>query len=101
MNAGPVGPSSKYTKTSAIPLYIPMKIENMEFSVTVVGETTKINALLGDSRIFFYLNQADHLKAVENNAPASVMELISNNQNPFCFIMRGYSSLGVRYIPHG
>ncbi len=52
LNAG-AGPSAKYAKMSALPLYVPMKIENIEQAETVIGVTTKIK--LGTSRIFFLI----------------------------------------------
>lgn len=53
LNAPSVKPG--YMKGTELPLFVPMKMELIESATTVVGPTTKIEAMLGTSKIFFLL----------------------------------------------
>ncbi|KAK3919904.1 Mitofusin-2 [Frankliniella fusca] len=83
-NAGP-----KYMKGSELPLFVPMKIEVVEFAVTNVGPTTKIIAMLGK----------DHQRVVESNAVENLMALVGAQQHPYCFAMRGATRQAIRFVP--
>ncbi|KAK3910822.1 hypothetical protein KUF71_004310 [Frankliniella fusca] len=93
-NAGP-----KYMKGSELPLFVPMKIEVVEFAVTNVGPTTKIIAMLGSQKIFFYLSEEDHQRVVESNAVENLMALVGAQQHPYCFAMRGATRQAIRFVP--
>ncbi|KAK3916698.1 Protein zer-1-like protein [Frankliniella fusca] len=91
--------TSKYMRLSELPLFVPLKITNVEAAVTSIGATTKIEAVMGTIRIFFYLNPEDHQKMVENDGAAQLMALVHSNQHPYCFAIKKVSRLGIGYAP--
>ncbi len=93
--------TSKYMRMSQLPLFVPLKVTNVEPAVTVVGATTKIEAVMGTIRIFFYLSDEDHQKIVENDGVAQLMALVHSNQHPYCFVIKKVSRLGIAYAPFG
>lgn len=97
----PANVQPKYMRGSELPLFVPIKIEVIQPDVTVVGPTTKIIGFLGNQKIFFYLNEEDHIKVVETNAVEELMALVNIGQHPYCFSIRGLTKQAMRFLPFG
>ncbi|KAK3932333.1 Ribosome biogenesis protein bop1-A, partial [Frankliniella fusca] len=88
-----------YMKGSELPLFVPLKMEKIEPATTVNGLTTKIEAVMGNSEIFFYLSGDYHKTIVGHDGVSNLMGLVDARQNPFCFsIKTRNNNFGVRFL---
>ncbi len=60
-----VASNGKYKRMSQLPLFVPMKITYAGPYTTVNGPTIKMNVILNDEKLFFFLSEADYLNFLE------------------------------------
>lgn len=99
-NEAPIPKKPSYKVLSEVPTFKLMKVLNMQDTTTNVGPTVRVNCMDGDQEIFYYVNKADYKKFQEiPNFLAGVQQEIHAKRNPFIFLGKFISGLGVVILP--
>jgi hypothetical protein len=81
------GGRSGYRKISDIDPFMPMALRRIEKFTTVNGPTTKVNCILNNEDIFFFMGNADHIKLQDRDYD-DLMELVNSNAAPFIVVVQ-------------
>lgn len=85
---------------SEVPVFKLMKVVNIQNATTALGPTVRINCINGDQEIFYFVHSDDYKKFQQiPNFIAGVQHEINSKRNPFVFLGKFKSGLGVVVLP--